>query len=134
MLVLVIQLRKAYSHLARTGTRGGDHHQPARGFHIIVFAVALIADDQVYVGGIIGNGIVVINVQAVSGQDLLKIDRGWLIGKSCQHNGVNIQSAAAENVDQSEYVQIICDTQIAAHLVLFNVVGINNYYDLRFVL
>ena len=134
VLVLVIELRETDRHLARARTRRGYHDQTARGFDIIISAVALVADDQVNVCGIVGDRVVMINVNAVAGQTILKFDGGWLVGKARQHHGIDQQAAAAEHVDQTQHVEVIGNAQIAAHLVLFDIVGIDNDHDLGFIL
>ena len=40
--ILVVELAEANCHLAAAGTRGGNHHQRARGLHVVVAAEALL--------------------------------------------------------------------------------------------
>src|SRR5699024_1277910 len=63
-LVLVVQLGQAHRHLAAAGAGGGDHHQRPLGLDIVVFAVALVADDEGGVVGVTGNGVVEVGLDA----------------------------------------------------------------------
>ena len=45
-LMLLIELAQARCHLARAGTRRGHNDDRMRGFDVVVFAVALVGDDQ----------------------------------------------------------------------------------------
>ena len=134
VLVLVIELRQADCHLAGAGAGSGDDHQFSGRLDIIVPSVAVVADDQIDVGGVVGDRVVVINADAVFGQALFKFQRSRLIGKARQHHGIDIETAAAEYVDQAQYVQIVGDAQIAANLVLFNIIGVDDNDDLRLIL
>ena len=63
-LVLVVELREAGRHLSAARPRRGHDDQRARGFDIIVAAIALVADDQPHVGGIIRDSVLTVDLEA----------------------------------------------------------------------
>ena len=64
----------------------------------------------------------------------LKSHRGTLTGIAGQHHTAHIQSILTESVDQAHDLKIVGDTQIAAALVLLNVVGVDCDDDFRLFL
>ena len=64
VLVLVVELREAGGHLARSRAGRGHHDERVRRFHELVFAVALVGDDARGVVGVPGNGVVQIALDA----------------------------------------------------------------------
>ena len=60
--------------------------------------------------------------------------RRRLAGILSDDDAADIQPNAAESVDQAQHVQIVRDAQIPAHLVLFNVGGVDDNDDFGHVL
>ena len=52
----------------------------------------------------------------------------------CEHNAAHIKADGAECVDQAQNVLVIGDSEVAAHLVFFNVRRIDDDHDLRLFL
>ena len=122
-LVLVVQLGQAHRHLAAAGAGGGDHHQGPLGLNIVVLAVAVIADDEGNVMGITGNGVVQVGLDA---QVLHPAPEGVgsrLAGVLGDDHAAHQQALAPESVDEAQHVHIVGDAQVAADLVLFDIVG-----------
>ena len=69
-LVLVIELAEADGHLTAARTWGGDHHQRARGLHIIVAAKAFLRVDEGNIVWVAFNNAVVIYFDAHTLQTL----------------------------------------------------------------
>ena len=132
--MLVIKLAEADRHFTRAGARSGDNYQLARGFDIIVFAVALVAYYQVNVGGIIRYCVVVIYVDAVFGKALLKLYGCGLFRKTGKHHRIDAKTASAEDIEQAKHVQIICNAQVTANLVFLDVGSVDYNNDFSLVL
>ena len=133
-LMLMIELGQAGGHLAAAGAGGGEHHQGTGGLHIVVAAEALVADDFRDVMGIALDAVVAVDLDAQLLQAGLEGVGGGLAGVLGDHDAAHIQAAGAENVDQAQYVHVIGDAQIAAHLVFLDVGGVDDDDDLRVVL
>ena len=73
MLVLVIKLRQANRHFSAAGAGRRYHHKRFFGFDKIIFTVSVIADYKLYVGRVVVNGVVAVNINA---------ERIQLFGKS----------------------------------------------------
>ena len=132
-LVLVIELGEAGRHLAASRAGRGDDDELARRFNIIVAAVALVADDQAQVGGIVWDGIVPVDPQAQRGHALFEHGGGGLVGVLRDDDGADVQPEAAEDVDQAHDVGVVGDAQVAAALVLLDVARADGDDDLRLI-
>ena len=133
-LVLVIQLAQAGGHLAAARAGRGHDDQRAGGFDVVVAAIALVADDEADVRGIVRDGIMAVYLQAQRRHPVFERDGGRLIGELRQHDGAHIQPEAAEDVDQAHDVGVVGDAQVAAALVLLDVAGADGDDDLRLIL
>ena len=132
--VLVVQLAQAGGQLAAAGAGGRNHHQAAGGFNVVVLAQALVADDQVQVGGVAVNQVMAVGAHAQAGQMLLKGHGRGLALELGEHHAAHIQPVAAEHVDQTQHILLIPDAQIAPGLGLFNVARIDGDDDLGLIL
>ena len=133
-LVFVIKLRKTSGHFAAAGSRRRDYHKGASGLDIFIFTVAVVADDELRIGGVTGNGIMPIYLKP-EGFELLLISYGaGLICKSCQADAADIQAISAKGIDQTKNVHVISDAKIGTHLVFLDVCGIDDDNDLGLVL
>ena len=130
----MIQLAEAGGHLAASGTGGRHHHQRVAGLDIIVLAQSLVADDVGHIRRIARNGIMTVAANPQSRQALQKGIRRRLAAVAGQHHAAHIQVHTTENIDQAKNVVIIGDSQISAHLILFNVRGIDGDNDLHVIL
>ena len=63
-LVLLVELAQAGRHFAGAGARRGHDDNGAGGFDVIVFAVAVVRDDEGDVRGIVRDGIVLVDAHA----------------------------------------------------------------------
>ncbi len=129
MLVLVVELRKTNRHFSGTGAGCGDYDQLSGGLNKIILAVTLVADDQINIGGVVGDRVVVVNVYSVADKMFFELYGCGLFCKTCEHDGIDAKTAAAEQIDQTENVKVVCNAQIAANLVFFDIIGVDyNYY------
>ena len=133
MLVFVIQLGQAGGHLAAARAGGRHQHQRAGGFHILIAAVTLVAYNQIDIIGIARNGIMAVHAHAQGFQALLEGDSLRLAVEARQHHAAHIHAHAAESVDQAQHIRIIGNAQVAAHLVFFNIVGIDHDHQLSLI-
>ena len=134
MLMLMIELRQAGSHLAAAGARCSYNDQRAGRRNIIVPAEALFADDQRDVGRIALDHIVFItgNLQISKSAD--KIICSCLALVLGNYNTSHKKADGSELVDQSENFQIIGDADVAAALLLGDSRCADSHKDLCLVL
>ena len=132
--VLMVQLRKAGRHLAAAGAGCCQHHQRTLCFNIIIFAKAFFAYDQRDIGRIAFDGVMFINLDPQSFQFLFISHHAGLTVKLGQNHTAHIQTIAAEGIDQAQYIRIVSDAQIAAHLVFFNITCADDNNDFRIIL
>ena len=131
--VLVVELAEAGGHLPAAGPGGGDHHQGTAGLDVVVAAIALVADDEVHVVGIPGDGIVAVRLDA---QDLQALEEGVRPGLAAvlgHYHATHVQVHSPEHVDEPQYILLVGDAQIAPDLVLLDVPGADGHHDLHVV-
>ena len=132
-LVVVVELREAGCHLAAAGAGRGDNDQRALGLDIVVLAVALLAGDQLCVGGVTGDRIVAEDAHAEVFQPLDEGVCGGLPGVLRDDDRADIQPDAGESVDQPDCVRIVGDAEVGAHLVLRHRHGGDDDHNFRLV-
>ena len=133
VFVLVVELGEARRHLAAAGARRGDDDERVRRLDILVVAKALVAHDVGDVGGIARDGVVAVVANAKRVETLDEGIRRVLPRVLRDAYAADIKPQRAERVDQAQAVVIIGDAEVAAHLVLFNVVRVDRDDDLRVV-
>ena len=133
VFVLVVELGEARRHLAAAGARRGDDDERVRRLDILVAAKALVAHDVGDVGGIARDGVVAVVANAKRVETLDEGIRCVLPRVLRDAHAADIKPQRAERVNQAQAVVIIGDTEVAAHLVLFNVVRVDRDDDLRVV-
>ena len=57
-----------------------------------------------------------------------------LVAPAGQHHAAHIHPDAAECIDQTQYIGVVGDAQVAANLAFFNVIGIDGHHQLRLIL
>ena len=87
-----------------------------------------------HVGGISGDGIVPVALDAQRVQPLDKGVRRRLPGVLGDDHGAYIEPQIPEHVDEPQHVGVVADAQVAPHLVLFDVAGADGHHDLHVVL
>ena len=132
--MLVVELGQAGGHLAAAGAGGGDHHQRTGGADVVVAAEALVADDQRDVGRIVRDAVHAVHVHAQLLHLRLKDFGGGLAGVLGQADAAHVQAEVPEHVHQAHHVGIVGDAQVAALLVLFDVVCVDGDHDFRLIL
>ena len=130
-LVLVVELGQADGHLAAARAGGGDHHQGAAGLDIVVFAVALVADDEACIVGVAGDGVMPAGFDPQALHPALEGVGGGLTGVLGDHHAAHQQALSPEGVDQAEHIHIVGDAQVAPDLVLLDVAGTDGDDDLH---
>ena len=133
-LVLMVELAEAGRHLARAGAGRGDDNERAGGLDVLVAAVALVRYDERHVARITRDGVVHINRHAERSQTLFEGVRSRLTGVLRDNDRADVQTDAAEGVDETEHIHIIGDAEVGADLVLLNVAGRDNDDDFCVVL
>ena len=132
-LVLVVQLRQARGEFAGARAGRGDHDERSAGLDVLVPAVAVIGHDAFDVVRVSGDRV----VQAAGDAELLEAVAvgvgGGLIGVLGEHYGADEEAAGTEHVDESQYVFVIRDAEIAAGLAFFDMVGVDGDDDFHIV-
>ncbi len=85
------------------------------------------------VGGVARNGVVQVVAHAQRVETLDKGVRRVLPRVLRDAHAADVQSQRAERVDQAQAVVIVGDAKVAAHLVFFNVAGVDGDDDLHIV-
>ena len=128
--VLVIELRKTGRHLAAAGAGCGYDDKLTRGFDIIIFTKAVIADDAFDIIGIIFDGIMTVDLDAEGFQASLEDLHGRLVCILCDDNAANVKPDTAECVDETKRIEVVRDAKVAAALVFFDIARRNGNDDL----
>ena len=132
-LVLVIKLGETGCHLAASGAGCGDDDELAGGFDIFIFSKSVFTDDVRNVGRIIFDGVVAVYFDTHAFQTFLEDLGGMLFAVVCNDDASDVKTDATEFVDQTKRIQIVCDAEVAALLILFNIVCRNGDNDFRAV-
>ena len=119
-LLIVVELRQAGCHFSASGTGSGDDHKRFCGFDVIVFAVTVVADNLLYIGGVSLNGIVAVDLDAEVLQPLDKGIRRRLFGVMGDDDAADVNADRSKGVDQAEGIHVVGDAEVAPDLVLFN--------------
>ena len=97
----MIQLGETGSHFAASGSGSSNDYQRTGCFNIIIFTVTLIAYDERNIGRISGNGIMAVYLHSQRLQFFLISNGTGLPGKAGKTYTADIQTIAAESIDQT---------------------------------
>ena len=128
-LVLVIELGKAGRHFPAAGAGRRDDHQRAAGFNILILAKPLFADDEGDIVWITLDRIMQVDRHAELVQHIAKFIRHRLRGILGDDNAAHKEPHAAESVNEAEHIRVIGNAEIAAHLTLFDIGGVDHDHD-----
>ena len=103
----------------------GDDHEGVAGLNELVATEAVLADDVCHVRGIVGDGIVAVDLHAQIFQSLLEGVHGTLTYIAVDDHATDVQSHRAEGVDQAKHLAVIGNAQVAAEFVVLNVGGVD---------
>ena len=131
--VLVIKLGETGCHFSASGAGRGDDDKLSSGFDIFIFSESVFTDDMRDVGRIIFYGVVAVHFDAHALQTFLEELGGMLLAIVRNDNASDVKTDATEFVDQTECVQVVGDTEVAALFILFDIVRRNGDDDLRAV-
>ena len=76
-LVLMVELAEAGGHFAAAGAWGGDDHEAAGSFYVVVAAEAVVGDDEGDVGGVVGDDVVAVDLDAEGFEPVLELVGRW---------------------------------------------------------
>ena len=131
--VLLVELAQARGHLAGAGTRRGDDHDGAGGLDVVVFAEAVVGDDEGDVGGVVVDGVVTVDPHAHGHQLVLEDFRGVLAAEAGHHHAAHVQTKFPEGIDEAHHVHVIGDAQVAPALAFLDVVGGDGHHQLGLI-
>ena len=130
----MVDLRKTGRELAGPRPRRGDHHDWPLHRHVLVLAVAQLGDDRLHISGIALGDIVVPHADALPLQPLAELLGGDLAGVACDHDTAHQKPQQLEVADQLQRVVGIGDAEVRAHLLVFDVAGVDGKDDLGLIL
>ena len=133
-LVLVVELAQAGGHLAAAGAGSGDDDEAALGLDVVVFAEALLRDDQGHVCRVVGDDVVQIGADAQSLQPLAERVGNGLAPIVGDDHRADIEPDPPKSVDEAESVVLIGDAEVAAALGALDIVGRDTDDDLGVIL
>ena len=116
--VLMVKLGEAGRKLSRARPGSGDDHERPARLDVFIFAISLVAHDQVKIVRIPLDNIVQIYPDPVLFQVVLKEDRAVLILEMRYAHRSHIETAVTEFIDQTQDVGVIRDSEIPAYLVV----------------
>ena len=117
----MVELGEAGGHLAAARPWRRDHNQGTGGFDVIVFPVAVFADNQRDIGRIAFNGVVKVYFNVFLFQLCLELLRAVLPLVMGDNHAAHIQSSALELVAQAQHIDVIGNPQVAVYLILFDI-------------
>ena len=130
----MVELAEAGGHFAAAGAGGGDDHEAAGSFDVVVAAEAVVGDDEGNVGGVVGDDVVAVDLDAEGFEPVLELVGDGLAAVVCEDDTADVEADAAECVDQAEGVVVVGDAEVAAALAALDVVGGDGDDDLGLVL
>ncbi len=132
-LVFIVKLTQAHGHFAASGPRGSDDDKRTGSLNIIVAAETVVGVNQFHICGIAIDGIVIICGDLLSLQTLPEsIGAALTVVVRDDHRAYQ-KSTVLKLIAQPQHVHIVCDSQIAAHLVFFDVKRAYHNHDLGLV-
>ena len=122
----MIELRKAGRHLSASRSGSGDNDERASRLNVIIFTIALVADDQRDIFRIALNTVMAVDRNALRFQTLAECLCTGLLLVAGQYDTADIEAFTAVYIDQAEDIQIVGDTKIGADLIFFDILGVDD--------
>ena len=129
----MVELGEAGRKLARARTRRRDDDERAGGLDVVIFPVALVADDERDIVRVTLDDVVHVDPDAVFFQMILEEERAVLALEMGDDDGADVEAALAELVHEAEDVGVVGDAEVAADLVVLDVDGGDHDHDLGLV-
>ena len=133
LLVLVVELAEAHGHLSATRPRSRHDDERTCGLHVVVLPVALLGIDQRHVVRVTLDGVVVVGLYAhLLELCLVRLGAGLAVEVG-DHDAADEEAPVLEFRSQTQYIHVVGDAVVGAHLVLLYVIGTDDNDDLRAV-
>ena len=129
----MVELGKAGCHLSASRSRSCDNDERTCCLDIIVLSVTFIADDERDIARVAVNLVVAVNLKTELFQFVFELLDRRCVNVAGNYDTADIESAVGEYMDQAQYIQIVCNAQIVADLVLCDISGIDGDDDLCLV-
>ena len=130
----MIELRKAGRQLAAAASRSGYDNQRLRYLDIRIGPVAFFADDGFDIRRIALREAVFVGFDVSALQFINKAIDCRSVLVSGYNDAVDLQIMLAKNIDQTQDLQVVGDTEILTGLAVDDIAGINADDDLRLIL
>ncbi len=119
--VFMVKLTEAYGHFAASRARGCYHNQRLGCFHIIIFSESFIGVYEGYIVRVAFYCIMIIYFDAETFQTLPVCISAGLAVVVGHYYAADHETALLELCAETENILVVCDSEIAANLVLLNV-------------
>ena len=129
----MVQLGKAGRHLSASRPRSCNDNEWTCRLDIVILSVTFIADDKRNVARIAVDLVVTVYFKAKLLQFVFELLDRRCVNVAGNYDTADIESAVSEYMDQAQYIQIVCNAQIVADLVLCDISGIDGDDDLCLV-
>ncbi len=107
--ILLIELAQANGHFAAAGSGGGHHHQRAVGLHILIASKTLWRVNELHIGGVALNQVMIIDADAHALQTLAVCHGAGLAVVVGDHHTAHNKPTVHENVTQTKHILVVCD-------------------------
>ena len=129
--VFMIDLRQAGAHLAAVRARAGDDDKWLFHRNIRIAAEAVFTDDVVEIVRIARDFTMEEDADAVFFQTAFEFERGGLPVESRDDDARDVDVAVAEVVDKPHRVVVVCDAEIRADFLAFDIACMDADDDVR---
>ena len=133
-LALVVELGQRGGELAAARSRPRDDDDGPGRDDVGVGAVPLFADDRLHVGGVALRELVGVDRDAPALELVPELHRRGLVLEAGDDHRADVEPPLPQVVDELEGVGVVGDTEVGAHLLAFDVPGVNAQDDVDLVL
>ena len=96
-----------------------------RQYHGYKRTMKFFADNELDVGRVVGDCVVLIYLDAETFKLLFECDSRRLVGILSQHYAADNKAEGAVNIHKTKHVKVIGDADVASDFIFLNVVGVN---------
>ncbi len=129
----VVNLREAGGKLAASGTGGGYNNNITVHRNEGICAVAVLGDNIINILGVAGYGLVEPDFDVASLEHVRKVQGTLFSGETGYDNLVRLDVPGGKVIYHLENVRVIGNSEVAAHLAVLNVCGIDADYYIQAV-
>ena len=132
-LMFMIELGKTHCHFSASRSGSSYHNKRSGSFNVLVFAVSFIADDHRGIAWIAGDVVMNKYTDAKLFQSVFEKICAFLSCIAGDADTSHIKTSFCKNLDQTEDILVIGDSQIPADFVFINISCTDHDHDLCLV-